>query len=236
MKNQGGFTLIEIAIVLVIIGLLLGGVLKGQELINQAKIKNIANDLNGIGAAIYAYQDRYKSYPGDDKGATRWATTGLVSAATSGANQAGNGQIGGDFNSITDTDESRLFWRHLRYAGLIAGDATSGVQPQNAVGGLLGIQYNAGIPADTTATPAVAADGLTGLITCQSNLLGKLAEAIDNQLDDGKPKTGSLKAWEQTAGALAPGATNPTSTTTAVATATAYKDDGTTLYTVCKQL
>ena len=45
-NRQSGFTLVEIAIVLVIIGLLLGGVLKGQELITQAKIKNVANDLN----------------------------------------------------------------------------------------------------------------------------------------------------------------------------------------------
>lgn len=63
--HQRGFTLIEIAIVLVIIGLLLGGVLKGQELINQAKIKNVANDLNGVSVAVYAYQDRYKRLPGE---------------------------------------------------------------------------------------------------------------------------------------------------------------------------
>ena len=68
-RRQAGFTLVEIAIVLVIIGLLLGGVLKGQELITQAKIKNVANDFNGISAAIYGYQDRYKQLPGDDSGA-----------------------------------------------------------------------------------------------------------------------------------------------------------------------
>jgi prepilin-type N-terminal cleavage/methylation domain-containing protein len=53
-RSQSGFTLIEIAIVLVIIGLLLGGVLKGQELINQAKIKNLANDINGVTVAMIA--------------------------------------------------------------------------------------------------------------------------------------------------------------------------------------
>ena len=47
-RNQSGFTLIEIAIVLVIIGLLLGGVLKGQELINSAKVKNLATDFRNI--------------------------------------------------------------------------------------------------------------------------------------------------------------------------------------------
>src|SRR6185369_11562322 len=64
--SNRGFTLIEIAIVLVIIGLLLGGVLKGQELINNARVKSFANDFRNIPVAIYAYQDRYRAIPGDD--------------------------------------------------------------------------------------------------------------------------------------------------------------------------
>src|ERR1700688_3560780 len=66
-KHQSGFTLVEIAIVLVIIGLLLGGILKGQELINSAKVKNIANDFRVIPTYIYAYQDKFRALPGDDK-------------------------------------------------------------------------------------------------------------------------------------------------------------------------
>src|SRR5438045_3513312 len=88
IRKQHGFTLVEIAIVLVIIGLLLGGILKGQEMITQAKIKNIVNDFNGITAAVNSYQDRYKALPGDDLGAaTRWATNGAISGN-------GNGQFG----------------------------------------------------------------------------------------------------------------------------------------------
>src|SRR5665647_661323 len=64
-RNQSGFTLIEIAIVLVIIGLLLGGVLKGQELINSARVKNLATDFRNIPVFIYGYQDKYKALPGD---------------------------------------------------------------------------------------------------------------------------------------------------------------------------
>src|SRR5438552_12184309 len=79
-STEAGFTLVEIAIVLVIIGLLLGGILKGQEMITQAKIKNIVNDFNGITAAINSYQDRYRTLPGDDlSAATRWATQGAIS-------------------------------------------------------------------------------------------------------------------------------------------------------------
>ena len=64
-RAQGGFTLVEIAIVLVIVGLLLAGVLKGQELIENSKIKNIAKDMDGITSAVLSYRDRYKALPGD---------------------------------------------------------------------------------------------------------------------------------------------------------------------------
>src|SRR3990167_9250322 len=69
---QKGLTLVEIAIMLVIIGLLLGGILKGQEMITQAKIKNAIADFSGVSAAYFGYQDRYRATPGDDGGATRW--------------------------------------------------------------------------------------------------------------------------------------------------------------------
>src|SRR5450830_427175 len=82
--KQAGFSLVEIAIVLVIIGLLLGGILKGQEMITQAKIKNVVNDFNGITAAINSYQDRYRALPGDDLNAAgRWGT-GVISGDGNG--------------------------------------------------------------------------------------------------------------------------------------------------------
>ena len=107
-RQQSGFTLVEIAIVLVIIGLLLGGVLKGQELITQAKIKNVSNDLNGVTVAIYGYQDRYKRLPGDDPGQVRWSIggTALTVAASQGD---GNNTLAGAYESTTDTNETRKF-------------------------------------------------------------------------------------------------------------------------------
>ena len=68
-KKQSGFTLIEIAIVLVIIGLLLGGVLQGQQLIENSRVRNAVNTINGTSAAAFAYVDRYRRFPGDDAGA-----------------------------------------------------------------------------------------------------------------------------------------------------------------------
>jgi prepilin-type N-terminal cleavage/methylation domain-containing protein len=211
-QQQSGFTLVEIAIVLVIIGLLLGGVLKGQELINQAKIKNIANDLNGMSAAVYAYQDRYKKYPGDDDGAAgRW-TAPLATAGN------GNAQVGAvnpaskmDCSTSAAPDENCQFWHHLRLAGFIGGDTAVGpgkLSPQNAVGGVLSVQQG-GL-------------GMSGLIVCSDNLPGKIASAIDAQFDDGNVKTGQVRGTE-TATAL-----------NVVPADTGYKDDGSTVYTVCK--
>src|SRR5664279_144684 len=100
-RQQSGFTLVEIAIVLVIIGLLLGGVLKGQELINSAKVKNFANDFRNIPLFIYAYQDKYKALPGDDANVAAHVTG--ATAATTPAGKQGNAVIDGFWDSVTNT-------------------------------------------------------------------------------------------------------------------------------------
>jgi prepilin-type N-terminal cleavage/methylation domain-containing protein len=64
-NHRNGFTLIEVAIVLVIIGLLLGGILKGQELITGARVRNLISQQDGIKAAFFGFQDRYRALPGD---------------------------------------------------------------------------------------------------------------------------------------------------------------------------
>src|SRR2546427_900294 len=142
-STEAGFTLVEIAIVLVIVGLLLGGVLKGQEMITQAKIKNIVNDFNGVTVAVTSYQDRYRTLPGDDQNATtRWT----VQAPGKGD---GNGVIAGKYNDNLplaggpppDGAESNLFWQHLRIAGFVPGPTMgpgSGTPPLNAAGGFIG--------------------------------------------------------------------------------------------------
>jgi len=105
-KGQTGFTLIEIAIVLVIIGLLLGGVLKGQELINSAKVKNLANDMRAIQTAVFAFQDKYKALPGDYLAATANSTFG------------GTGYTTGDGNGVISAAEAPDAWDQLRKGNL----------------------------------------------------------------------------------------------------------------------
>jgi len=138
-SQQSGFTLVEIAIVLVIIGLLLGGILKGQELINSAKVKNLANDFRVIPTYIYAYQDKFKSLPGDDP----QVVAHLGNTATQAGASAGNSVINGAWDSSNAADESFLFWQHVRMANLAAGSTNPAVpaeyQPRNAVGFSFGV-------------------------------------------------------------------------------------------------
>ena len=221
-QDQAGFTLVELAIVLVIIGLLLGGILKGQEMITQAKIKNVVNDLNGISAALNSYQDRYRALPGDDKNATaRWTATAILQGN-------GDGVVAGKYNTTTATDESALFWQHLRLAGFISGTGTD--NPSNAVNGKMGVQTGdaaggaAGVLGTTVGPPPVA--GFTGLIMCTANLPDKIAIAIDAQTDDGSGTTGAMRGKDQA------GVSNPDVSDTAGA----YVEDGTKSYLVCRTM
>jgi prepilin-type N-terminal cleavage/methylation domain-containing protein len=126
MRKQAGFTLIEIAIVLVIIGLLLGGVLKGQELITSARVRNLISQQDGVKAAYFGFLDRFRALPGDYS----QASTNIANVAA-GANGNGNGQIrsvaGGDA-----IDEYIAVWDHLSKAGFINGSYTYAAQPETA--------------------------------------------------------------------------------------------------------
>jgi prepilin-type N-terminal cleavage/methylation domain-containing protein len=216
--KQSGFTLVEIAIVLVIIGLLLGGILKGQEMITQARIKNVINDFNGITAAYASYQDRYRAIPGDDAAAAaRWS----LGAAAGNANGTGalDNPAGAAYNSPTAAaePETRLFWWHLRQAGFIAGATTPSAQaaqqPTNAVSGMIGAMTGTG----------AATVGLSGLIICSANIPDKIAIAVDTQTDDQNSTTGSMRAMLQAGSNPAIGAAGP-----------AYAETGANQYLMCK--
>ncbi len=230
MKRQSGFTLVEIAIVLVIIGLLLGGVLKGQELINSAKVKNFASDIRNISTFIYAYQDRFRALPGDDPRANTNFTGGTLAttpaaAACGGATCIGNARINGAWNSTTITDETVLFWQHTRLAGLASGTsvlpaaATPGdaYYPRNADGGRLGVTGDAVF----TGAQVWAAN----FFVCMSGVQGRFVRQLDTTLDDGNSSTGTVRVLGTNAGGEL--ATSGTFYTVLPA-------DDATLFTVCQ--
>ncbi len=202
-RNQSGFTLIEIAIVLVIIGLLLGGVLKGQELINSARVKNLATDFRNIPVFIYGYQDKFKSLPGDDANAiTHLPAPAIICSGnpTVGKCVLGNGVIEGNWNDTTIASESYVFWQHIRLADLAPGstDTTTPATylPTNASGGTIGIQSGTTSTAttpinDLSATPAAIRGSY---VICSSGILGKFVKQLDTTMDDGNTATGSMMA------------------------------------------
>lgn len=187
-SKQSGFTLVEIAIVLVIIGLLLGGVLKGQAMIDSAKVKALANEMKAVQTAYNAYQDKFRAIPGDDSIATTHlgATVNGVTILNPTTN-AGNGLIDtvnwtGAATPVV-TNKSSLFWMHTRAAGLMTGDANNG-QGTNSVGGRLGISSTSAIlPANLAGTRFVCTGGIDGALAAQ----------LDTMLDDGVGTTGSVQ-------------------------------------------
>jgi prepilin-type N-terminal cleavage/methylation domain-containing protein len=202
-SKQSGFTLIEIAIVLVIIGLLLGGVLKGQELINSAKVKNFAQDFRNIPLFIYGYQDKYRALPGDHATAATAVTGAANCAVTANTCVPGNGVINGTWDAALAnalTTETLMFWQHVRLAGLAAGPTTVAdvtYRPTNADGGLMGIEAGAaavgGAFIGANAAPVIAALTPTYLM-CSDGVLGKFAKQLDTTLDDGNTATGSMRS------------------------------------------
>ena len=190
-KKQSGFTLVEIAIVLVIIGLLLGGILKGQELINSARVRNMADQNSGIQAAYFGFIDRYRQVPGD------WAALPAAQAigdatVTLGGN--GNGRIDNDITEaaavFSQLSKSNFLGGGFTPATLATAPGNEGdyianiASPVNAFNGPLILTRNAGY-SGTTSTRLNLHMGV--------NVPVSIARELDIKVDDGLPNTGVLR-------------------------------------------
>jgi prepilin-type N-terminal cleavage/methylation domain-containing protein len=215
MRKQTGFTLIEIAIVLVIIGLLLGGVLKGQELITSARVRNLASTQDGIKAAFFGFQDRFRALPGDYTAATTNLTGVSTTAGCIGSGTATLGNGNGD-GQITGA-EAFLAWDHLSKAGFLSGSFTCGgattvnpqTTPQNVYNAFLQIIFD----------PAWGTTGTSrhNIKTGAAIPVAIMAE-LDRKIDDGAPFSGSFQFSEY----ISTGTGGPTAVTcTSVATSAA---------------
>jgi prepilin-type N-terminal cleavage/methylation domain-containing protein len=204
LKGEKGFTLIEMAIVMVLIGLLLGGILKGQELIAAARARNFAAQLDGVKVAYLGFVDRYRALPGD--------------IPTVAANALIHGNPGGCTggtacnNGLIDADEIYVVWAQLSHAGFIintysgsiADTAPSAVNnPGNPFGGYVHLVHDARY--DDAADPAQPP--VLNIKTGGDVAASVLAE-LDRKFDDGLPLTGSFRSYGFTAGTVFDGVAN----------------------------
>jgi prepilin-type N-terminal cleavage/methylation domain-containing protein len=223
-RNQRGFTLIEIAIVLVI-----SGVLQGQQLIENSRVKSATNDFNGIAAAMLSYRDRYGKFPGDD---------GPLSALIARGGSWGDVEVGGNGDGILEAKAASTFdtstetagegginlFQHLRAAGFITGGAASTTLPENPFGGFIGVTSEP-ILSDGRSGEVSGTATMAGVKICMSNVPGTAVQSLDNELDDGDTQRGRFRAIADVSGTA--GRTPPT--TPALANAV----DENTNYTVC---
>jgi prepilin-type N-terminal cleavage/methylation domain-containing protein len=219
MNEHRGFTLIEIAIVLVIIGLLLGGILKGQELITSARVRNLIAQQEGIKAAYFGFLDRYRALPGDYANAST-----SINGVGAGANGNGNGQITPTGVAGATIDEHIAAWEHLSRSGFINGSYTFAPgagetptsAPTNAYARYLQLIYDGIYGAGVAATPSPLRHNLKTGNQVPSDMLAE----IDRKTDDGLATSGSFQFSEYGGGAGGAVVVGPGNCYAAVAPAT----------------
>ena len=185
MRKQTGFTLIEIAIVLVIIGLLLGGVLKGQELIQSARVRNLIALQDGVKAAFFGFQDRFRALPGDYAQAA--GANGNINNAT--VNGDGDGQIERN-GAGTAAREDIAVWEHLSRAGFINGSYTYAAAESPATNAIN--PYT--VPMQVINDAAYAGVAINKLnIKTGNQIPGDIIAELDRKIDDGNAILGSFR-------------------------------------------
>lgn len=191
-KTQAGFSLIELAVVLVIMGLLIGGILKGRDLIDSARLKRVVSQLNEYRLATSTFIDKFDALPGDFSKASQLIHPDL-------RNGNGNGSVEGA--GLAPESEALAFWSHLAGAGFIGSPGSQGDQnrgefgkgaPASSVGGGFTIENNP--------------HGLSGLwfILGKKNgdhgdgalLTPAQAMSLDTKLDNGQPTSGKVRAFD----------------------------------------
>ncbi len=208
--NRLAFSLVELSIVLVILGLLVGGVLSGQALIRAAELRSVTTQLSEFSTARNSFKDKYFALPGDMPNATQFwpaadpadafACYNALVAGVSG-NQTCNGTGDGYLYNGTPYSEVLLYWQHLSNAGLIngkfSGNYTAAPFVWNSSNSPSG-RINNAIWTVSDVSGALfyyLFSGKTSGYPSENVLRPEEMWKIDTKLDDGKPQTGNVLAY-----------------------------------------
>lgn len=211
--SQKGFTLIELSIVLVIIGLIVGGVLVGQDLIKAAEIRATIGQLEKYNAAANTFRTKYNGLPGDLSSPANYGMTPTDDAATAGLN--GNGMIEGcDASGVKFGCETAAFWNHLSTANLVDGSFSNttmtasyatgvtfsgSILPTAKLGGGNFIFIGNNGTSNTFRVVGLTSAASSGVITSTNALNPTESYQIDVKLDDGVPTSGIVLAYDAAA-------------------------------------
>ncbi len=221
-SSQKGFTLIELSIVLVTIGLIVAGIMAGQSLIHSAQLRSVIVEVNGFKTAINTYKDYYDYLPGDHPTAKDYWPTECVDSGTNKCNGNGNGKFG----TVLSSFERLRMWQHLSLSGMISGNYTginssSTYAGQGSSAGSAEFVYISGVVEQDNFPPSRLNGGrYTGAFWISTNrngiVLGKEAlsggfnllnsgvmtpsdaELIDRKMDDSLPGKGDVSSMQIT--------------------------------------
>ncbi len=196
-ENQDGFTLVEISIVMIIIGLLIGGTFGGMKLIENMQVNSTVQMLNSIESAAITFKDTFGRLPGDMPNTAARLPNCTVAPCATGGN--GDRRLEASLAmqaAITDTSERFTFWHHLQAAGITSlgikntTDMNFGEgQPETPLGiGLRMTFWGGSHWSMMTNTIANA----TAHAPEDIMLNGQILRALEAKMDDGKPQMGRV--------------------------------------------
>jgi type II secretory pathway pseudopilin PulG len=184
---QRGFTLVEIVLMLAVVGLLVGGMLKGQEMITSARVRSLASDMDGVKAAYLGFRDRYRALPGD----YGQASTNIAGVPAT-ANGNYNGLITASGVAGATIDEHIAVWEHLSKAGFINANyayapspETTTSAPTNPYSRYLQLVYDNAYGAGTS--------GMTHNVKTGNQIPSTMLAEVDRKIDDGLATSGAFR-------------------------------------------
>lgn len=209
--SERGFTLVELAIVMIIIGLLIGGILKGQELIGNARVSSTVAQVKAVESGISTFRDKYASFPGDMVGPAARIPNCVNACNTPGNNdsriQTSVPNDAGGLSAIGN--EAGVSFIQMAATGMIGGvngsAAAMGISvsnPSAPIGGAWNIGYtdgavlSTGLPVGSavlTSGHYISLNPTAGAAAGPAVLTPNQAANIDRKLDDGLPNTGTVR-------------------------------------------